>query len=198
MLYGEVVRQWDYRAMHIGEEAINAHLYQFDLSVWKFLKDLCHLNPTKAACQFRLSEHMVSCITRTEIETLKLLASGVCLSLKLDTEDEVILRRLAQSDDALSHIHQEAPLLHTAYWLLLHQTAHQDIAIATVSFGISKQLAHAIAKASYNQLLDLAYTEKAHFSLRCSDTIIEEIMRGKHLTYLLLKRAQQSFGDIRK
>ncbi|AMY86152.1 hypothetical protein AW51_23615 (plasmid) [Salmonella enterica subsp. enterica serovar Anatum str. USDA-ARS-USMARC-1736] len=81
-----------------------------------------------------------------------------------------------------------------AYWLLFNRVASRDPEMAKEVFGVSRELAELVAKATDSQLRHMSGTTVTHFTLRFAPSIIEEILDDsrEELTHPVLKKLQQS------
>jgi hypothetical protein len=199
MLNIDPVKEWETQAIYLDQEKADQDVYEFDLSQWMCLKRLSQINPQEAACQFQLSLQTAERMAQVTLENLKRLASGTIMSFILDIDEHSILQKLAQTHDLMIDFPQKEGDISTHYWLLLKRLAHRDVMMAKVSFGVSRQLAQAIALATDHQLRNLAQGQEAVlFSLRFPEWIIQDTLENENMTYAVFKKILLSLGRLKK
>ena len=119
------------------------------------------------------------------------------MSFKLKTSECSIIKILGERYDPAIAIRRSLDEFDAAYWLLVNRMALRDLEIAREIFGISYELASAVAKATDSQLRQMAATTVTRIGLRCSASVIEEILEEgrEDITHPLLKKIQQSLGQ---
>ncbi len=197
MLNIDPVGELDFQAIHLDQEEADQNIYEFDLSMWLSLKQLAQVNPREAEHRFGLSTKAIAYINQAEEETLKLFASGVVTSFKLKADEGEILQWLAQSADQIFDLNQEGCYFNITYWSLLQRATHRELAVASSTFGVSQQLALAVARATDNQLRHLAHQE-IRFSPRFHESVIQELIEDDDVIYTVLKKIQQSLDNAKK
>jgi hypothetical protein len=166
--------------------------YEFDATLWRLLKRMSYELPGVAAKQFGISPKTVALIAQAREQKLQVLASGVILSFKLESDEETLIARLESHYDPLMLVNRTAEHFDATYWLLLNRAAVDDVKIAKERFGVSLRLVQAVAQANHSRLKHLASSIVSRFSLRFSEDVIVEYLSGSNVTYALLKKFSQS------
>lgn len=162
--------------------------------MWNLLCTLAKERPEDAASQFSLGMDTVQKLSLATASQLEALASGVLISFKLETAEQNIITRLSGDYDPVVFINHSVDEFDAAYWLLFNRVASRDPEMAKEVFGVSRELAELVAKATDSHLRHMSGTTVTHFSLRFAPCIIEEILDNsqEELTHPVLKKLQQS------
>ncbi|AKJ36905.1 transcriptional regulator [Aeromonas hydrophila NJ-35] len=193
----DIISTLDMRSLTMEDETADPNVFEFDYTLWNLLSTLSREHPDIAASQFSLNMSTVRKLATATPEQLKALSSGVCLSFQLRTSECSILNILRERYDPTITIRRSLEEFDVAYWLLVNRMALRDLEIAREIFGISYELASAIAQATDSQLRQMAATTVTRIGLRCSPSVIEEILEEgrEDITHSLLKKIQQSLGQ---
>nr|WHE44056.1 hypothetical protein LOCMHKOF_00173 [Providencia stuartii] len=194
MLELDIIGAWDARAVNLDQEEADRNVYEFDLTLWNLLSTLAKERPDDAASQFSLGMDTVQKLSLATPSQLEALASGVLISFKLETAEQNIITRLSGDYDPVVFINHSVDEFDAAYWLLFNRVASRDPEMAKEVFGVSRELAELVAKATDSQLRHMSGTTVTHFTLRFAPSIIEEILDDsrEELTHPVLKKLQQS------
>ncbi|MND15765.1 Flagellar transcriptional regulator FlhD [compost metagenome] len=193
----DIISTLDMRSLTMEAETADANVFEFDYTLWNLVCTLSQSHPDMAASQFSLNMRTIDKLASATPAQIKELASGVCLSFKLKTSECSIIKILSEGYDPAIAIKRSLEEFDAAYWLLVNRMALRDLEIAREIFGISYELASAVAKATDSQLRQMAATTVTRIGLRCSASVIEEILEDNRedKTHPLLKKIQQSLGQ---
>lgn len=198
MLELDIIGAWDARAVNLDQEEADRNVYEFDLTLWNLLSTLAKERPDDAASQFSLGMDTVQKLSLATPSQLEALASGVLISFKLETAEQNIITRLSGDYDPVVFINHSVDEFDAAYWLLFNRVASRDPEMAKEVFGVSRELAELVAKATDSQLRHMSGTTVTHFTLRFAPSIIEEILDDsrEELTHPVLKNCNSLYRDV--
>jgi len=190
----------DIKSVRLDKEEPDRNIYEFDLTLWSLLCNLAKTRPDEVVSQFSISMDTVVKLSYANSSQLARLASGVLLSFKPEISDKDIIAQLGKKYDPVVFINHTVNEFDSAYWLLLNRVACRDHERAREIFGVSKNIAEMVSKATDNQLRYLSRTTVIPFSLRFSPAIIEQILDDsrKEPAYPVLKKLQQSLQHSRR
>ncbi len=165
-------------------------MYELDLTLWRFLKNLAYRQPELAADQFKIKLDTARQIAQASEPELRKLASGELLSFRLDTPEKDLIHFLEKPDgiDFLKYIDAAEAFNAKHYYSSLNLMAIDDIDMACLCFCVSRQFAQAIAQASFMQIETLANTVLLQFSLSCTERPILDYLKGKDSAHALIKK----------
>lgn len=192
----DIIRTLDTQSMTMEQEVADPNVFEFDLTLWSLLHQLSREHPEIAASQFSLSQTTVSKLGTSTSEKLQKLASGVLLSFRLLTDESTVIQILSENYDPTIAIKRDLELFDASYWHLMNRVALRDLEFAREVFGISYELALAVSRATDSQLRQMASRTVTRIGLRCSASVIEEILDARDdITPPLLKKIQLSLGQ---
>lgn len=189
--------KWDESALTLSAGKANRNVYEFNLNLWGLLHQLAqHSEGCTILNQvFGLNDDTIATLQEHPFEKLRLLAGHVLLSFVLATNESEVLTALEQEYDPA--IYLSLPLMNvdefeSGYLLLLNREATLDPMEASVIFGVSLELAQAVAQASDTQLRGLRTARPLQFKLRYNQSKIKQSLCAESAGMTYLQRIQQS------
>lgn len=190
-----LIDTYDEIALSLDSEEPDQNIYEFDLTLWNLLRLLSQRSPDEACHHFSINAETVTRLAKATDWQLSALASGILISFKLETPEREIISRLTGHYDAVVCLHGVEDF-DAAYWLLLARVANKDIEIARQSFGVSRELASHVVKATNSQLRTMASNIVIHFSLRFQTSVLDDVLSrdSQDITYPILRKLLQSLA----
>ncbi|MGL4515136.1 MAG: hypothetical protein ACRCUH_00360 [Shewanella sp.] len=169
------------------------NIFEYDYTLWQLLSCLAKSAPDVAKQEYSLEIRTINKLANATPEQLLRISSGVALSFRLLTSEEVVIETLRQEYDPAIMFRQQTNELESAYWLNLNRLALQDTDIALIVYGVSPRLAHVVAEASDSQLRQLASKTQTKIGLRFTCSVIDDLLDDRRdvLLYGLQKKVQQ-------
>lgn len=189
--------EWDQESIAASNQRPNPNVYEFDLTLWFVLSELCKHSPEDAANFFALPTATVLALANASKEQLRILASGVFIGFRLETPEEAVLNFLTSDYAPVMRLSDtQGTEFDTAYWLLLKSVAVEYTPeVAATMFDISTELARVVMSATDNQLRHIAEMTVTAFSLRFDTELVPILMGVKdHMPSRFLQKHQQSIS----
>ena len=189
--------EWDRESIETSNHRPNPNVYEFDLTLWFVLSELCKRSPVDAADFFSLPAPTVLALARASKKQLQRLASGVFIGFRLATPEEAVMSFLTSDYTPVIRLSEtQGTEFDTAYWLLLKSVGSQYTPeVAATIFDISTELARVVMSATDNQLRHIAEMTVTAFSLRFDTDLVPVLMGMKdHTPGRFLQKHQQSIS----
>lgn len=192
-----VLTEWDQDSLETSNHRPNPNVYEFDLTLWFVLSELCKHSPKDASDFFSLPTSTVLALASASKEQLQRLASGVFIGFRLVTPEDAVMGFLRSDYTPVIQLSDtQGTEFDSAYWLLLKSVGNEYTPeVAATIFDISTELAEVVMSATDNQLRHIAEMTVTAFSLRF-DTELVPILMGvnDHTPGRFLQKHQQSIS----
>ncbi|MFZ7320558.1 hypothetical protein [Comamonas jiangduensis] len=202
MFTHQAIHDLDRSALHINVGEPDSDLRLLDAALWNIVRNLARVDPQTASANFGLQAETVSVLGEISDEQTMRLASGTVCSFKINADAQRIIEALKSPARGNETEFSVIPATDILYWLCVKKISQRSVEVASMAFGLPKELCQLLKESLHQQILELIGQVQIRLTLRHAEGLIQKIVNAnihqKQRDFIyhqsLTKKLQQSLS----